>query len=114
MKGQVFLCNVDIEFGVKIHAHIDELDPLYREDEDDILLTLYDSQQISRSNLKVYPLINTDPNYNCIIKEFSNFKNCYAFHRLYDHTSLDLFNLLRIDRFTFDFDINVISNTKSR
>ncbi|MBK2025845.1 hypothetical protein AB9G23_06635 [Francisella philomiragia] len=111
MTGQIFLCNVEVDFEVKIYAHIDELDPLYREDEDDILLILYDSQQISRSNLKVYPLINTSLGAdNCTIKEFSNFKNCYAFHSLYDHTSLDLFNLLRIDRFTFDFDINVTTN----
>lgn len=106
MRGKIFLWRTDLEVIVDIYAHVDKLDPLYSDEEDAEIVKLTDSIHLSRSDMKIPSLIDSRlKKDSCTIKGFESLNHCYLFHALYDHTDLDLFNILRIDRFTFNIKL---------
>ncbi|WP_150466964.1 hypothetical protein [Francisella sp. SYW-9] len=112
MRGDIFLWDTDLEVSVLIKGHVGELDPLYREDADNILVTLESNMQVARRNLKIHPFgIELNEKDHCTIREFDCLNHCYVFHALYDHTDLDLMNILRIESFGYDIKLHAHSNS---
>ncbi len=98
----------DYEIELELSFYLKEDDKEYKEDDDNIIMTLKDYVKgISDNHRDKFPWDNTNHN-EFLFRNNHNMKDehyCWFYHCLYDHTELTWEDILRIGSFWMDIHV---------